>query len=241
MEAVKTCKDCGQAKPLARFPKKYDRRNSERRRALCSPCWRRRRKLPLDQRPAFQSSERKLIATASTIIREAIPPTPKTSPEHRKKCVDCGETKLRKQFHLKCGKGSSPGVRHAYCIECHKKRKVTKYRLREGIAVDAPVRRYVVGLSDDDRLDRYLREKFNITLLDFRHMETAQNGVCKICKKPEMGKRLKRLSVDHHHESGKVRGLLCHPCNVAIGLLKDNPENARSAADYLERSNPCQK
>lgn len=45
----------------------------------------------------------------------------------------------------------------------------------------------------------------------------------------------KRRHVDHCHESGVVRGVLCHECNVAAGMLKDDPARLRALADYLER------
>lgn len=57
-----------------------------------------------------------------------------------------------------------------------------------------------------------------------------QNGVCAICGvKPQD----KRLAVDHCHQSGEIRGLLCSNCNLGIGLLQDNPMLLTKAADYL--------
>ncbi len=44
-----------------------------------------------------------------------------------------------------------------------------------------------------------------------------------------------RLVIDHCHSTGAIRGLLCSNCNTAIGLLSDNPEIIRKAADYLEK------
>jgi hypothetical protein len=69
-------------------------------------------------------------------------------------------------------------------------------------------------------------------------MLAKQNGVCVVCRQPETkvinGKVLK-LAVDHDHETGKVRGLLCMACNIAIGYLQNDPLRARSVAEYLER------
>jgi hypothetical protein len=53
-------------------------------------------------------------------------------------------------------------------------------------------------------------------------------GVCAVC-----GKKPKKLNVDHNHESGEIRGLLCKECNLAIGLIKDNPKTARKMARYI--------
>ena len=68
-------------------------------------------------------------------------------------------------------------------------------------------------------------------------MYEQQNGVCAICGKPETkvqyGK-IQPLTVDHNHETGKVRGLLCFNCNIAIGKLKDDIVLLEKAIDYLK-------
>lgn len=83
------------------------------------------------------------------------------------------------------------------------------------------------------RLDHHLRGKFGITLADYNEMLEQQEGLCAICRQPPRGQR--RLVVDHCHETGKVRQLLCHPCNSGMGLLQDNPELLAKAIQYLER------
>ena len=81
------------------------------------------------------------------------------------------------------------------------------------------------------RADKNLRHKFGITLEDYDSMLAQQGGKCAICKSEEP--KGKRFSVDHNHKTGEVRGLLCNPCNVAIGLLKDSPDVLESAKEYL--------
>lgn len=62
-------------------------------------------------------------------------------------------------------------------------------------------------------------------------MLDEQNGVCAICKfKPKTV-----FHVDHCHSTGKVRGLLCINCNMALGLLKDNKMFLSQAIDYLSK------
>lgn len=78
-----------------------------------------------------------------------------------------------------------------------------------------------------------LKIRYGITLEEFEHMLALQGGVCAICKQPENDRYKRRLSVDHDHSTGKVRGLLCHMCNTALGKLKDNPELFDAAASYL--------
>jgi len=74
--------------------------------------------------------------------------------------------------------------------------------------------------------------RYQMRSSDYYLMFNAQEGCCAICGKPaELGKR---LHIDHDHETGEVRSLLCMPCNTAIGLLKENPIVIRQAADYIE-------
>lgn len=71
-------------------------------------------------------------------------------------------------------------------------------------------------------------------------MLEAQEGVCAICGKPETKPNAKYLAVDHNHETGVIRGLLCNNCNRALGLLGDNVETLQNAINYLlkhERNN----
>lgn len=83
----------------------------------------------------------------------------------------------------------------------------------------------------------YLRlklKKYGIRLHDYDLLMQKQGGVCAICLRPPTGDA--RLGVDHCHSSGVVRGLLCRPCNNALGHLEDDVDRLRRAADYLERS-----
>lgn len=76
-----------------------------------------------------------------------------------------------------------------------------------------------------------LKKFYGISPEEYQILLIAQNGVCAICsKKTDNGKR---LSVDHSHTSGKVRGLLCSKCNFAVGLLNDETIRAKSLLDYL--------
>lgn len=80
------------------------------------------------------------------------------------------------------------------------------------------------------------KHRYGITIEQYDAMLAAQNGVCAICLNPPRGK-MKRLSVDHCHATGRVRGLLCITCNRAIGYF-DNPEWFRRACLYVSYIKP---
>ena len=80
-----------------------------------------------------------------------------------------------------------------------------------------------------------LRHEYGIDIEEYDQILEVQRGVCAICHRTGSSKRRTRLVVDHDHETGKVRGLLCDGCNRALGLLKDNADVLRSAAEYVEQ------
>lgn len=80
--------------------------------------------------------------------------------------------------------------------------------------------------------------RFKLLPEKYYEMLKIQNNVCAICKQPETQlkknyNKIKMLSVDHCHQTGKVRGLLCGSCNTALGGFKDSIENLQSAIAYL--------
>lgn len=84
----------------------------------------------------------------------------------------------------------------------------------------------------------HLRKNFGITVEQYDAMAEAQGYKCAICGQPESATRLgktKQLAVDHHHGSGKVRGLLCVDCNISIGRFKDDAEILEAAAAYIRK------
>lgn len=74
--------------------------------------------------------------------------------------------------------------------------------------------------------------KYGINFEQYTKIAKAQDYVCAICS--GVDKSGYRLSVDHNHETGKIRGLLCQKCNHAIGLFKDDVQLLIKAIEYLE-------
>ena len=79
-------------------------------------------------------------------------------------------------------------------------------------------------------------KKYGLTEESYQALLRAQEGRCAICATDQPLRCRSLLYVDHCHTTGTVRGLLCHPCNAAIGLLKDDPALLAKAAAYLTSS-----
>ena len=161
-----------------------------------------------------------------------------TSKASTKRCTICKEEVSRGDFH------HSYNGRYAVarCKKCcvgyskdyHQENKERMNKSRNAWRKENPEK---VSLF---RKKRVLRIKYGITLEDFQSLLCRQDGVCAICKKPEKQKawgKIKMLSVDHDHKTGKVRGLLCSPCNAGLGQLMESEDVLLEAISYLSRNN----
>lgn len=88
---------------------------------------------------------------------------------------------------------------------------------------------------------RHVEKLYGITVEDYDRMLEDQGGVCAICHKTETvrhnnGGCVRRLAIDHCHETGEVRGLLCARCNSMLGQACNNVTTLLEAAIYLERA-----
>ncbi len=91
--------------------------------------------------------------------------------------------------------------------------------------------------TPENRKNSILLSHYGITLADFNAMRESQGGVCAICReKPTKGqtKVCGGLYVDHDHDTGAVRGLLCTNCNQGLGHLKDDVTRLQNAIEYLK-------
>jgi hypothetical protein len=125
-----------------------------------------------------------------------------------------------------------------YCQgrECQNaRRKVRWDRWREKQEADGTYRQTVNGYQQKFRertgygRDWELRNRYGITLEEWIHMVETVDGKCEICGGED------HLCVDHCHETGKIRGVLCRRCNLVIGQLGDTVEHVRRAVKYLEK------
>lgn len=82
----------------------------------------------------------------------------------------------------------------------------------------------------EETIERGRLRKYGLTVEQYQALLKDQVGLCRLCHTPFGA----RIHIDHDHVTGRVRGLLCHPCNVGLGHFKDNPNLLRAAASYLE-------
>lgn len=109
----------------------------------------------------------------------------------------------------------------------------------ETLVEDDPTWRKYVGLcARCHRRINALAKGHGITVGQYRSLFMRQDGACGGCQRQFTAER--RPNVDHCHDSGKVRGLLCHPCNVGLGQLGDDAEGLRRLIKYLDRAQVIQ-
>lgn len=123
----------------------------------------------------------------------------------RKDCALCGKDVILDHFHRNPQRKDKRG---SYCVDCA--RQLSR---KQGRA--ATVAKY--GLSEQQ----------------YEALSVAQNHSCRICARPAGRERYGKLSIDHCHTTGAVRGLLCLRCNTGLGKFGDNPRQLLRAAQYL--------
>lgn len=110
------------------------------------------------------------------------------------------------------------------CRECLSKRDKDRWR--------DPVARGKLQAQSKQRRDANPGRDFGMTAEQYAVLVAASNGRCAICDRSP-GKT--RHHIDHDHDTGLIRGLLCHNCNRGLGYFLDQPNLLRAAAAYLER------
>ena len=145
-----------------------------------------------------------------------------------KVCPNCKEELPTSAFN----KSNRRDGYQTYCRACHNKMQREKYNSDPEAKVKRQLRAGRRKSANPEAQRRAeLKRLYGITLEQYVEMFVAQGEVCAICK--EKCPTKKSLSVDHNHETGIVRGLLCNRCNRALGMFQDNPALLIRAAEYL--------
>lgn len=106
------------------------------------------------------------------------------------------------------------------------------YRNRKGS--DHPNWRHGLTKTNEYQYRVRLKRRYGINADQYDKMLAKQSGRCAICGADQDANRGHTLAVDHCHESGLIRGLLCHTCNRAIGMFQDDPALLIKASKYLK-------
>jgi hypothetical protein len=163
-----------------------------------------------------------------------------------KLCNICGEEKPISEYFVN---RSSQGGRSRYCKLClsirqKKNRSKEEYKLRRKAYESSPegrvkaIARKKAMFARRPELIRNgnLKRRFGLSHLEYDEMFRAQDGLCAICKLPETfigkGGDVIRLAVDHDHETGKVRALLCRSCNIKLGVIENDMNFVALAIEY---------
>lgn len=163
-----------------------------------------------------------------------------------KPCKKCGVVKPLSEYHV--ARDNRDGHRNE-CKACWKAicrarylanrdeyiRRAQKWRDRNPDYYQEVLRRN----REENREQRakigrrgYFRRKYGMSLEELEFLHVVQGDACAICGQTDPA----GLHIDHHHETGLIRGLLCGRCNKAIGLLKEDPALFDSASQYLQRT-----
>lgn len=156
------------------------------------------------------------------------------------RCADCSQA--NRQFLEQSSKfhGTNTGyTRGCRCERCKDARREYFAKYGENLGEDFPHGtwvRYSAGkcrCADCKSAGKFynILRKFGLDENDYISLVEAQNGRCAICLETPTNSR--GFHVDHDHSTGKVRGLLCHSCNVALGHVKDDVDRLSRMIDYL--------
>lgn len=141
-------------------------------------------------------------------------------------CTGCGEEKDLRDFYVERYYKGKPYY-NSRCKPCAvikaRKWKAKKY-----------------GSAKRGTRALWLKGKYNLDIEEYDKRLEAQGGICPICKRsPEehpKATRYKYFPVDHCHKTGAIRGIICHDCNLALGLLQEDTERMKRLIAYLEES-----
>lgn len=157
-----------------------------------------------------------------------------------RRCYMCRSVKMFSEFPKdrlkKHGRGSA-------CNPCNKERsrawnianpKKAKVMKRSWYLKQQTLRPFV------KRQLAWRQKGINITPEQYLIKLAEQNSCCKICRRPEKVFK-KSFAPDHDHKTGIIRGLLCGPCNPALGYFQDDQDRILRAINYLKASELCAK
>ncbi len=146
-----------------------------------------------------------------------------------KYCRQCKTTKPIMEFYRL--RKDKPELR-PHCKICNRKYfKIWRIKNKDKDAARGRQRRKLLP----ERYKDYDRKKVHgVAFGTYDKMLKEQSGLCAICKSDTPQSKRRSFSIDHCHKTGKIRALLCDPCNHGIGNFKDNADLLLAAIEYLK-------
>lgn len=144
-----------------------------------------------------------------------------------KQCSKCWQLKPESEFYKRST--ATDGLRSWCKLCCNKDNKNREHKYGE----------YRKQYYRDHKKEGYersqkhqLKRKYNLTVKQYNQMAIDQGGTCAICGKTNANWH--KLSVDHDHNTGEVRGLLCSKCNHTLGLINEDEKILKAMIEYLK-------
>jgi hypothetical protein len=210
MNTIKKCVKCGKEKSLDLF---YN--NKKAKDGKCNAC-----KVCMNE------------VTHRNYQKKRKPKKDWSTDEGFKICRKCLRKKPVGEFNIHHGKTHTKDKLRNECRDCQKAHARAHYISLNKEVERKKRRRWYL---ENKKLTHgyHLKRKFNISSEEYERLLKAQNGKCAICRADKPGGKYENFTVDHDHETGNIRGLLCSACNTGMGHFKDNPDILRKAIDYL--------
>ena len=210
----KVCTKCGITKPFSDFYE--DENHTDGIRSDCKSCF-------SIQTGLYAKSSRKKRRLKHELLW-------KENQNIKKECRICHVSKALADFNAHSG--NKDGLRR----ECKICQSILARKHYKTIAVEARKQKKIYRKENPDVYrNLHYKNKFGITLKEYRGMLKSQNKKCAICGNGKSANpNGRRLSVDHDHKTGRVRALLCGNCNAGLGSFMDNSKLLRKAISYLE-------
>jgi len=169
-----------------------------------------------------------------------MPPIPK-SYYKLLSCSKCKENKRLEEFRIRSGR-SKNGKREGRCSHCRLCEKDEAKKPHRRVLANQATAKFRNKLREKNISELRKRERkgnlkrlYGLELEEYETMLCEHKGVCAICGEPPIKGRGKKLHVDHDHETGIIRGLLCGQCNSALGNFKDSVKILKKAIEYLTK------
>jgi hypothetical protein len=211
---TKKCRICGFTLPLTKDNFYVSRNNRDGFDNRCIPCFR-------------------LAETARRIARGEKPKNYLNPDSPTKVCPRCRAEKVKIDRFYPCP-DTRDGFRF-YCKDCEKEERDNWRSSEEVKARNKEKVREWSGNNPEKRMVSWLKSRYALTLDQYYKMWEKQDYKCAICGLPEPESVGKKFCIDHCHDTGVVRGLLCFGCNTMLGNAQDDPEILQNAIDYLKK------